>query len=196
MRRLALLCALGLGLCGTVAAQNDPPAAPISLPPAAQGPHRGFDDNSGPWQVGANFVYQRFDIGTDNSNLFGLQSSVAHFIHDGSFALEGGVSVTFGDILPGDREQLVFYGGGVKYQMRRHKYQPWVHVLAGGSHIRLNQMVGSPSFNGFGLMGGGGVDIPFRTHLAWRVEGDYFTTLISSTWQQNISVGGGIVIKF
>src|SRR5579862_465017 len=152
MRRLALICAALLCFAGTAAAQNDTTTATLGSPAPSQGPRRGFDDSSGKWQVGANFVYQRFDIGNDNSNLYGLQASVARFIHDGSFAVEGGTTATFGYIIPGDREQLVFYGGGVKYQMRSRKIQPWAHFLVGGTHIRLNQMVGPASFNGFGLM--------------------------------------------
>lgn len=198
MRRLVLILGTVLCLAGTAAAQNDPPAvssASLAVPQGT-GPRRGFDDRTGPWQVGANFVYQRFDIGNDNSNLYGLQSSVARFLGDSSFAVEGSATVTFGYIIPGDREQLVFYGGGLRYQVRTRKIQPWGHFLAGGTHIRLNQFVGPPSFNGFGLMAGGGVDIRFRSHISWRFEGDFFTTLVSSVWQKNISAGAGIVFTF
>ncbi len=196
MRKFTLICAAILCLCGPLAAQNDTTTPASSSPAASQGPRRGFGDEAGAWQVGANFVYQRYDIGGTNSNLYGIHSSVARFIHDGSFGVEGAVSATFGYLVPGDREQLVFYGGGVKYQMRGHKIQPWAHVLVGGAHMRLNQMIGPASFNGFGLMAGGGADVRFRSHISWRFEGDYFTTLINTVWQKNISVGAGIVVTF
>jgi len=198
MRRFVLICAAILCLAGTAAAQNDPPVAPINSPdtPQSTGPRRGYDDRSGSWQVGANFVYQRFDIGNDNSNLYGIQSSVARFLGDSNFALEGSTSVTFGYIIPGDREHLIFYGGGLRYQVRSRKIQPWGRFLAGGTHIRLNQTVGPATFDGFGLMAGGGVDIRFRSHISWRFEGDFFATRVTGVWQKNISAGGGIVFTF
>lgn len=143
-----------------------------------------------------NFTYQRFDMGHDNSNLYGIQSTVARFIGDGMFAAEGTVTVNFGYIVPGDREHFTFYGGGLRVQKRGGKFQPWAHVLAGGTHIRLNQFIGPASFNGFGLMAGGGVDIQWKSHISWRVEADFLPTHVSGAWQKTISTGGGIVISF
>jgi hypothetical protein len=143
-----------------------------------------------------NFSYQRFDIGNNNNNLYGIQSSVTRFIGDSKFGVEGTVAATFGFLNPKDREQVVFYGGGLHVGKRTGKVQPWVHAIAGAAHDRFNQTAGPATYNGFGFMAGGGVDIGLRPHLALRVEGDFLGTHFGGVWQKTINAGGGIVVNF
>jgi hypothetical protein len=201
MRKIIMLCATVLCFAGAAAAQNDTTATLVAEPaPAAASK---MSSNSGyPWQVGANFTYQRFDIGGGSSNMYGLQSTVTRWLGDSSFGLEGSVSTTFGRLNPTNREQVVFYGGGVHVGKRTGTWQPWVHGLFGGAHDRFNQHIGQSSFNGFGFMAGGGVDIQWRSHIAWRVQGDYLGTRLTAPafglngWQKTVSAGVGILFDF
>jgi hypothetical protein len=194
MRKLALLCAGLLCLSGAVAAQNEP-STPHSSAPASGSP-AGMTTASNPWQVAGNFAYQRFNIGNNNSNLYGFQSSVARYIGDSDFGIEGGASVTFGYLSPHVREQMIFYGGGLHIGKRHGFIQPWAHILVGGAHIRTSQGIGSPNFNGFALEPGAGVDFAFRYHFAFRVEGDYIGSHIGGVWQPTAAAGAGFVVNF
>lgn len=205
MRKLTLVCAALLCLSGAVAAQNDSPAPAASEPiisgsPAPAGGALGAPGRmsgvGSPWQVSGGFSYQRFNIGGNNSNLYGFQSSVARYIGDSMFGIEGATSVTFGYLNPTNRMNFLFYGGGLRAAKRSGTVQPWAHFLFGGSYLRTNQGVGPSSFNGFGLEAGAGVDIKFHSHFAWRVEGDYLGTRINSVWQPNVNIGAGLVVNF
>jgi len=195
MRKFIMLSAAMLCFAGAVAAQNDTTATLVSEPaPAAAS--KMSSDSGYPWQVGTNFTYQRFDIGAGNSNLYGIQTSVARWISDSPIGIEGAVSATFGRLNPHVREQIVFYGGGIKVGKHEGKYQPWAHLLFGGAHDRFNQGIGPAAFNTWGLMGGGGVDIQWRSHIAWRGQVDFLGTHFGGVWQKTVSVGGGIVLDF
>jgi len=198
MRKLGILCAAILCMVGTVSAQNN---TNLSVTTAADGAQMGGTRSStlnAPWEVGMNFTYQRYDIGTGkaNSNLYGIQSSVSRYIGDSMFGIEGTTTVTFGHFTPNDREQLITYAGGLHVGKRTGKIQPWGHVLAGGSHDRFNQTTGPASFNSLAFIGGGGVDWQLRSHFTWRFEADYFTTRFGGVWQQAINAGTGLVINF
>jgi hypothetical protein len=202
MRKIIFACAAMLCFAGAAAAQDSTTAttttATVTDDSASSGATAAKVSNSGgyPWQVGMNFTYQKFDIGGGDSNLYGIHSTVTRWIGDSWFGLEGSVSAAFGSLNAHDREQLVFYGGGAHVGKRSGKYQPWAHFLAGGAHDRFNQEIGPSSFNTFGLMGGGGLDIQWRSHIAWRVQGDYLGTRFGSVWQKSATVGVGILFDF
>jgi hypothetical protein len=192
---VAVLCFAGAATAqdnNTTATVSADPAAPAATPAAS----RRSSGNDYPWQVGANFIYQRFDMGTGNANLFGIHTSVTRWISDSPVGIEGAVSATFGRFSPTVREQVVFYGGGIKVGKREGKYQPWAHLLFGGAHDRFNQGGGQSAFNTWGLIGGGGVDIQWRSHIAWRGQVDFLDTHFGGVFQKTISVGGGIVFDF
>jgi hypothetical protein len=197
MRKLVFVCAALLCFSGVVAAQNDSSAAaPPSVPAAGSsaGP-----TGSNPWQVDGNFVYQRFNINTNNANFYGVQSSVVRFVGNSGFGVEGGTSVTFGWLNQSKNifQKMIFYGGGVHFQKRTGMIQPWAHVLVGGTYVRLSQTSpASPTYNAFGIEGGGGVDFALSPHFAFRVEGDYVGTYLNSAWQPTVAGAGGLVINF
>jgi hypothetical protein len=195
MRKIIMLCAAMLCFAGAAAAQNNTTATLVAEPaPAAAS--RMSSDSGYPWQVGANFTYQRFDIGKGNANLYGVQTSVARWIGDSPVGIEGTVTATFGRFSPLVREQVVFYGGGIKVGKREGKYQPWAHILFGGAHDRFNQGIGPAAFNTWGFMGGGGVDVQWRSHIAFRGQVDFLGTHFGGVFQKTVSVGGGIVFDF
>jgi hypothetical protein len=193
MRKWIVFCMASLCLAGTAVAQNTP-SAPAPNAPAPSGASQGYSDDS-KWLIGISYAYQRFDISGKSANLNGVQTSVARFTNN-YFALEGGVTATFGDLTPTVREQLAFYGGGARIQSRGHKTEPWLHVLFGGVHTRVTQGVGPASFSGFGIMAGGGVDYKFSSHMALRVQGDFLASHVNALWQNTANVGAGIVFGF
>jgi len=195
MRKFIVLFAAVLCFAGAAIAQNNTTAT-VTADPAAAGASRLSSSSGYPWQVGTNFTYQRFDIGQGNANLYGIHTTVTRWLGDSWFGLEGTVTATFGRASPTNREQLVFYGGGAHMGKRSGTFQPWAHVLAGGAHDRFNQGVGTPSFNTFGIMAGGGVDIQWRPHIAWRAQADYLGTRFGSVWQKSVTTGVGILFDF
>ena len=195
MRKFMILGAVMLCFAGVAAAQTDTTVNVVAEPaPAAA--HLFHSSDGYPWQVGMNFLYQRFDIGGSDSNLYGLHTTVNRWLGDSMFGIEGDVTATFGRLIPTRREQQVFYGGGVHIGERSGKFQPWAHVLAGGAHERFNQGGGQSAFNGFGLMAGGGVDFQWRSHLAFRFEGDFLATRYAGLWQNTASAGAGVLFDF
>jgi hypothetical protein len=198
MRKIIALCAAALIFAGIAAAQNNTTVnvATDADPAPSAASHRFSSDDSYPWQVGANFTYQRFDIGGSNSNLYGIHSTVTRWIGDSWFGIEGTAAASFGNFNATRKEQVVFYGGGAHVGRHTGKFQPWAHFLAGGAHDRLSQPAGPASFNSLGLMGGGGVDIQWRGHIAWRVQADYLGTRFGSVWQPTVTTGVGILFDF
>jgi len=195
MRKIIVLCAAVLCFASGAAAQNDTTAT-VAADPAPAGAGKMSSNSGYPWQVGANFTYARFDIGKGNSNLYGVHTTVTRWLGDSWFGLEGTASATFGRVTPLNREQVVFYGGGAHVGKRTGTFQPWAHFLAGGAHDRFNQGVGPAAFNTFGIMAGGGVDIQWRSHIAWRVQADYLGTRFGSVWQKSVTTGVGILFDF
>jgi hypothetical protein len=195
MRKLSLLGVAILCVAGTVGAQTISTVSTTSADGGAPQMGRGAD-LSFPWQLGMNFSYQRFDIGHNNNNLYGIQTNVVRYVGDSMFGIEGDVAATFGRLNPHDREQVALYGGGLHVGKRSGKIQPWGHIIAGGAHDRFNQGIGPASYNGFGLLGGGGVDFLLMSHISLRVEADYMGTHFGGVWQKSINTGGGLVINF
>jgi hypothetical protein len=212
MRKIIVLFAAALIFVGVAAAQDNTTATVAtvstdSTPAPAAAAGKISTENGYPWQVGANFTYQRFDIGGGNSNLYGIHTSVTRWLGDSMFGIEGTATASFGNANPLTKEQVVFYGGGAHVGKRSGKFQPWGHILVGGAHDRFSQAIGPASFNALAIMGGGGVDIQWRSHIAWRVQADYLGTHFplaigrfgngfGTTWQNSITVGAGILFDF
>jgi hypothetical protein len=201
MRKIIALCAAALIFAGIAAAQDNTTATVATVSadstpaPAAASPKMNSEIGY-PWQVGANFTYQRFDIGGGNTNLYGIHTSVTRWLGDSMFGIEGTATAAFGNFSPGRKEQTVFYGGGAHIGKRSGKFQPWAHILVGGAHDRFSQGIGTPSFNALAIMGGGGVDIQWRSHIAFRVQADFLGTRFGSVWQKSITTGAGVVFDF
>jgi outer membrane protein OmpA-like peptidoglycan-associated protein len=90
---------------------------------------------------------------------------------------------------------------GPRLNFRRDYFVPFLEFLVGGSHAD-RQLTGGDSQNAFALAAGGGVDIVFSKHVAWRfAQIDYLMTNFSGAnlggtgRQDNLRLGTGIVIR-
>lgn len=200
MRKWIVLIAAMLCLAGTANAQSTvsvaPPEDASALPPApvpsgAPG-HSTMDSRV---LVGFGYQFNYFDVSGNKTIMNGVSGSVSYFFND-YFAIEGATSATFGNFSSITAEHLIFYGGGGRIQLRGRRVQPWAHALIGGGYTRFTQGVGPATFNGLGIMAGGGVDYKFSPHAAVRVQADYLGTRFGGAWQTTLSVGAGIVFDF
>jgi outer membrane protein OmpA-like peptidoglycan-associated protein len=91
---------------------------------------------------------------------------------------------------------------GPRLNLRRFNYfVPFAEFLVGGSHAD-RQLTGNSAQNAFALAAGGGVDVVFSKHVAWRfAQIDYLMTNFSGVTlggnarQDNLRLGTGIVIR-
>lgn len=105
---------------------------------------------------------------------------------------------------------LVTYMGGPVFKYRTRHFEPFGQVLVGGVHSSLFENTwwargstgGKPSNSAFGLLAGGGLDIPLTRHFAIRpIEVDYLLTHYSNQFtnnstQNNFRYAAGIVARF
>lgn len=92
------------------------------------------------------------------------------------------------------------YTFGPVLSLRANKaFTPFVHALIGGDHASVGASgSGSVTGNGLALMAGGGVDLNFSEHLAFRAaQADWMLVHSSgSTSSKNARISTGIVFKF
>jgi len=118
-----------------------------------------------------------------------------------------------GCIITGVQANLFTYNAGVIAKHRTEKFEPFFEVLFGGMHSNVfgnvfKDCVGcvathSPSNNAFDFMIGGGIDIPFHQHIAFRpVQVDYVLSRFGNAFtagnqnQSNFRYLGGLVFRF
>ena len=91
---------------------------------------------------------------------------------------------------------------GPRLNMRRDYFVPFVEFLVGGSNAG-SQITGANNQSAFALAAGGGVDVVFTKHVAWRfAQIDYLMTNFSgpgvggNARQDNFRIGTGLVLRF
>ena len=106
-------------------------------------------------------------------------------------------------------------GPVIRFRIKR--FEPFTEIMFGGAHnniysnifnsctnqgecINLSKL---PNHNAFDFVIGGGLDIPFRRHVSFRIpQVDYVrtgfgnSTVIGNSTQSNLRVQGGIVFRF
>jgi hypothetical protein len=109
------------------------------------------------------------------------------------------------------------YTIGPVIRFRIKRFEPFTEIMFGGAHnniysnifnsctnqgecINLSKL---PNHNAFDFVIGGGLDIPFRRHVSFRIpQVDYVrtgfgnSTVIGNSTQSNLRVQGGIVFRF
>jgi Outer membrane protein beta-barrel domain len=76
------------------------------------------------------------------------------------------------------------------------KFTPFAEVMGGVAHINTGGTLPGPSNTSFATALGGGIDYRLVRLLGWRVEGDYITTRLFNSTQNNLRLSTGIVLRF
>jgi hypothetical protein len=94
------------------------------------------------------------------------------------------------------------YMAGPRLNLRRDHFVPFAEVLFGT--LRADgQVTGGPTYNSFALAAGGGVDVVFNKHIAWRfAQIDYLRSYVQGVWvdpnfrQNSVRLGTGVVFRW
>lgn len=165
------------------------PAVPEPRPKFLYG---GRDDYR--WQLGIGATWERFRSKVFNASAVGVNTSVAYFTNDW-FGIEGDITATYApEIFQKEHVKLINYVGGPKIAWRQRRWEPWVHVLVGGSHEQPQTAGNSKS--AFAAQFGGGADFRWNPRLSFRLGADYLHTNFFKSSQNNFLLGGGIVFHF
>jgi len=117
----------------------------------------------------------------------------------GTFNNDGYVDTRTGRVFSGSsqRYDLLF---GPRYNFRMSGVTPFVHALAGFTHMRVSfDDTLSPrrkADTAFAMAFGGGLDVHAGDHIDVRViQVDYLPTFFNSEHQNNLRVGAGVKFK-
>jgi hypothetical protein len=177
MGRLSILAALVLLSAASVMAQG------------VQGVH---PDSATPLQVGVGFTFVSFnEAPSTTANNAGFNASVVYY-HDW-LGVEAQLSDAFGS-QSGKTSQLLFTGGGVRLRWpNARSFQPWIHAVAGYSHLSPKVSLGNDYAAGYKV--GGGIDFnPHHSRIGYRVSADMFGSNFFRTYQLSPEVSVGIVL--
>jgi hypothetical protein len=169
--------------------------APEASPLPAPDPrfiYGGRDDFRWQLAIGADWI--RFRSSLFNASAVGVNTSVTYFTNEW-FGVEGSVSTGFApEIFDKEHVKLVVYGVGPKIAWREKKWEPWAHLIAGGSHEQP-QTAGN-SRNSYAIEAGGGADYRFNPRFSGRLEADWVRTGFFGQSQNNFQLMGGVVFHF
>jgi hypothetical protein len=116
----------------------------------------------------------------------------------GFYSFSRRVSPTVGKVEGGFQT----YMAGPRLNLRRDHFVPFAEVLFGA--MRANgQVTGNGQYDSFALAAGGGVDVVFNKHIAWRfAQIDYLRSYVSGIWvdpnfrQNSVRLGTGVVFRW
>jgi len=133
-----------------------------------------------------------FGIAGDFGGYYGSATKVELFKPANCVLCTGNVNATLHNIHT--------FAGGPQVSARAEKMAVFGHVLVGGAHVRADfSGVGgsaTASKTDFTVIVGGGIDLGFSHHLAFRVQPDYFLTKILDRSQNNFRLSAGVVFRF
>jgi hypothetical protein len=94
-----------------------------------------------------------------------------------------------------------YHFGPRYYAKPRGRLQPFIEILAGGTHLNQSPSGSSPQDstdrNGFSLLAGGGLDLRIKPWFAWRiVQTDYSFFHIAGDSSNGLRVDTGILFRF
>jgi opacity protein-like surface antigen len=165
------------------------PSAPSPSPSPAPGAYDVLR-----WQLTFGVAFERFRSNLFSASAVGVNTTLTYFFSDW-LGLDGEVSATFAPtILQNEHIKLVNYGVGPRIAWRGRQWEPFAHVVVGGTHA-LPQTAGN-SQNGFLLKAGGGVDYRLWPALSLRAQADYLRTGLFGTSQNNLFLSAGFVFNF
>ena len=99
----------------------------------------------------------------------------------------------------GTMHNMYTFSGGPQLSIRAADITVFAHVLVGGARVRadFDGVAGSAAESSahFTVIVGGGFDLGFAHHLAFRIQPDYFRTKILDRGQNNFRLSAGLVWK-
>jgi hypothetical protein len=198
----------GTFLLFSTSAAAQAPAGVGSSPssgPAASPRHSssGIEEEDAPWQLAIGYQYNRDNLLGSPFNTHGMNFSVAHYFGRWIGA-EAQVGVGFmgntgqTTIPPNLNAKSLYAGAGPRVVYRNHtRFEPWIHLTVGLEHYRFSQTAGLlGSNNALAGEAGGGVDVYFMPHAAFRIEADAVGSRFFSTTQRSFQIVGGLVLGF
>jgi outer membrane immunogenic protein len=155
--------------------------------------------------LSAGYTYLHANAPPGGCGCFSMNggSASASFGLTPSFSLAADLGVTHAGNILNSTETLTLttYVFGPRYTLHSHmgRVAPYGQLLLGAAHSASN-FVFNNGGNGFSMMTGAGVDVPFKRHFAWRaVEVDYLLTRIpnsAANTENNVRVTTGLVYRF
>lgn len=169
------------------------PAVPT---PAAKPKYVVFGDRDDyRWQLGVGVDYVHFNSVAFDSNMVGLNTSLAYFTNSW-FGVEGSIITAFGGQTFNSPNHAKLFGGagGIRIGGRRARWEPFGHAEVGGAHLQPQTADGSRT--SIMALAGGGVDFRMHARLSLRGEADWLYTSYYNQHQNNVQVVGGVVFHF
>src|SRR5262249_25420739 len=102
--------------------------------PASPKPY-GYNERDYNLEIALGLAVVRFRSPAYYATAVGPHVAAAFYFKDW-LAAEGAVTATFAPtVFAGENIRYLSYAGGPKISLGRTRYQPWIHVLAGGVHL-------------------------------------------------------------
>jgi opacity protein-like surface antigen len=157
------------------------------------------------FEASASYSFIRANPGNGSGgyNLNGGSGSVAYNFSDRFSAVADFGAYRFSGLPSGVTSTMYTYMFGPRITLRRYsRVNPFAQVLLGGGRLNASSGGVDAGENGFAMAIGGGVDVPFRKHLAIRlVQAEYLLTRFdrvngSSATQNDVRISAGLVFRF
>jgi hypothetical protein len=136
-------------------------------------------------------------------NLNGGSASLAYNFTDRFSAIADIGAYRFNVLPAGIRSTMYTYTAGPRVKLiKSGRLTPFAQILAGGGRLNAHSNGIEAGENGFVMAVGGGLDIAFHRHFAFRVaQADYLMTRFdrvdgSPATQNNIRLSMGLVVRF
>lgn len=182
----------------------EPPAVPAlglsssSEPPAQpQNVFRVFETYK--WQAYVGYAFFRFyAFPSRKENMNGIDVGAVYYPTASWFGLDGGILAEFGtfhNVNVNQSSRFTAYMGGPRFRWQGPRgLEIWAHGLFGFAKFLPQTAFGGQT--AFSYEGGGGVDIPFRRRLGFRIAADAVGTRFFHTNQVSPKISVGVVYKF
>lgn len=174
MRKLGLLCALGL-------------LTLVAVQPAAA---QDYYKNAFRIQV----VNEQFSEENIDFHLTGFGIRYSRFIHQ-NVALAGEYGATFGDPFGLDSNNQWLVGGLQVYPYNGEHAQVYGQFLGGWDRLRIGEGEGSSS-NGGTIVVGGGLNVFVHPNVGFNVEANYKSTWLFDSRQDVGQFRAGVVFRW
>lgn len=146
------------------------------------------------WEVSGGYSYLDANLNGSSVGLQGGGGSVTENLNSW-FGGRAEVNAYHG-VESGTTVSAVTANYGPVFSYRRSDaFTPWANVQLGIIHGSQGYLGISQSAFKFGMVAGGGVDVRLNERLAVRVQADYLLSRFFGLRQDNLTFGGGLVIR-